>query len=189
MSYFLFRRRTAFLLIAAVVMVLVAKPTLKLVAIGLPLIILGEAGRLWCTGYLSKLQKLITAGPYALCRNPIYVSMFLITLGYFTICNQPAVWIAGGALFILFYGGAVSYEEKLLREKFGEEFDEYCKRVPRFIPRFRSMAGEGSFSWRQVGVNKELKSVGATVLITAVFIIEAFTGTGFVVGRLISLLH
>ena len=156
-------------------MLVVARPTREGVLFGLPFVIAGEAVRLWAAGYLTKLSKLVTAGPYALSRNPMYVGMFLISIGYFAMCGRPEVWIGGAALFWLFHGGAVMHEEKLLHERFAEQYAEYSRRVPRLVPRLRVVRGEGTFSWRQLVMNNEHLAVAATVIMCAIFAANAYS--------------
>ncbi len=80
-------------------------------------------------------KKLVAAGPYGLVRNPMYWSVLFVMLGEAAIFHSVvfAEWCAGffvGVnLFVLFF------EEPTLRRKFGAEYEEYCKRVPRWIPR------------------------------------------------------
>jgi protein-S-isoprenylcysteine O-methyltransferase Ste14 len=79
-------------------------------------------------------HKLITAGPYAYVRNPIYTGMLgmLIATGLATehwIATIVAIPIFGAGMAI-----RVRSEEKLLREAFGEEFEEYARRVPAVLP-------------------------------------------------------
>ena len=172
--YFLFRRRTFFLFVAPIVLILIARPTPRTFWMGLPLVVFGELIRVWSAGYLSKLSSLVTAGPFALCRNPLYVGSFLISVGYFFMCNRLDVWIAGVVLFWLFHGGAVAYEEKLLRDAFGEEFARYCRVVPRFLPRLRGLKGHGSFSMKQFMLNNEYRGAMATAVLSALFGIIAY---------------
>jgi protein-S-isoprenylcysteine O-methyltransferase Ste14 len=80
--------------------------------------------------------KLLTEGIYARMRHPRYVELVLALLGYALITNYLATY----ALFALCLPGfylVVLLEERELRERFGEEYEEYCRRVPRFVPRFR----------------------------------------------------
>lgn len=79
-------------------------------------------------------HKLITAGPYAYVRNPIYTGMLgmLIATGLGT-----EHWVATIVAIPIFVVGMVirvRSEEKLLREAFGEEFEEYARRVPAVLP-------------------------------------------------------
>lgn len=78
--------------------------------------------------------KLLTEGIYAKIRHPRYIEALLWTLGYALFANYLAVYIAFllaiPALYLV-----VLLEERELRERFGAAYDEYCRRVPRFIPR------------------------------------------------------
>jgi len=79
-------------------------------------------------------NKLITKGIYARMRNPRYVELLLFLLAYALFTNYLAVYV----VFLLTVAGIgliVWLEEKELRERFGKEFEAYCERVPRFIPR------------------------------------------------------
>ena len=137
---------------------------------------MGELIRLWSAGHLTKLSTVVTAGPFALCRNPIYIGSFLISVGYFCMCDRLDVWIIGTALFWLFHGGAIAHEEKLLREKFGEDYAGYCKRVPRFLPRAASLAGNGEFSWKQAMLNNEYRGAAAALVLSVLFGLMAYRG-------------
>lgn len=164
----MWRRRTAALLVGLLALLLVANPVPALFWAGVPFVAVGETVRAWAAGYLTKLSRLVTAGPFALCRNPIYIGSFLVNVGYLFMCNQPAAWVAGLFIFWIFHAGAVAYEEKLLREKFGIEFDEYRSAVPCFVPKMRSLSGRGSFSLKQLAANDEIRvalgTFGACVL-------------------------
>ena len=79
-------------------------------------------------------HNLITVGPYAYIRNPIYTGMLgmLIATGLAT-----EHWIRLIIAVVIFSLGLVirvRIEEKLLRQQFGAEFDEYAKRVSAVIP-------------------------------------------------------
>ena len=79
-------------------------------------------------------HRLITAGPFAYIRNPIYTGMLgmLIATGLAT-----EHWVALVPAIVLFVVGMVvriRTEEKLLRSEFGEQFEEYARRVPAVIP-------------------------------------------------------
>jgi protein-S-isoprenylcysteine O-methyltransferase Ste14 len=80
-------------------------------------------------------HELITGGPYSLVRNPIYLGMFgmLISTGL-AVGRWPIVIIAV-ALFLIGTEIRIKTEEKLLREAFGEKFDEYASKVPAFLPK------------------------------------------------------
>jgi len=92
-------------------------------------------GRQWAVAArLVEDHKLITAGPYNYVRNPIYTGMLgmLIATGL-----AMEHWLALMVAIILFMAGLVirvRTEEKLLRAAFGQEFEDYAKRVPAVVP-------------------------------------------------------
>ena len=141
---------------------------------GLPLVALGELIRVWSAGYLTKLSGLVTAGPFALCRNPLYLGSFLISLGYLVMCDNIYVLIVGVIVFWILHGAAIAYEERLLSDKFGEDFLNYCRNVPRFLPRLSRFEGQGSFSFKQVMANDEHRGAATTAILLAVFGLMAF---------------
>ena len=78
--------------------------------------------------------KLLTEGIYGRIRNPRYVEFLTFIVGVAAISNHLGVWILLLACVPAFEL-IVVLEERELRERFGAEFDEYCRRVPRWIPR------------------------------------------------------
>ncbi len=78
--------------------------------------------------------RLLTEGPYARIRHPRYVEALLWTLAYALFANHLAPYLViVGALPVIYL--LVVLEERELRDRFGEEYIEYCRRVPRFVPR------------------------------------------------------
>lgn len=110
----------------------------RIETIGLACIVLAIAGRAWCTLYIGgrKLESLVSAGPYSVSRNPLYLFTFL---GVFGVGLQTGA-ILPGFVFAGLTGGVfafvVPHEERALRIKFGALYEDYCARVPRFGPRF-----------------------------------------------------
>jgi protein-S-isoprenylcysteine O-methyltransferase Ste14 len=83
-------------------------------------------------------KKLVEEGPYRIVRNPMYWSVAFVLLGEalvfhsLTLAGLAAALFAGANLFVLFY------EEPVLRRKFGAEYEDYCRRVPRWLPRLKA---------------------------------------------------
>jgi protein-S-isoprenylcysteine O-methyltransferase Ste14 len=118
-------------------------------------------------------ERLVQEGIFAHCRNPLYVGNFLALTGFCLIHDSWACYLVGIPLFALAYLAIVLAEEEFLRKKFGEEYDEYCRRVPRFGFRFqglRDTIAGSRFDWRRV-VRKEYGST--------------FSGTTFVLFLLV----
>jgi len=79
---------------------------------------------------------LLTEGPYSRIRHPRYVQFFLAFIGYALICNYLTLYLLIPVLAAMLYG-VVRIEERELRERFGAEYEAYCARVSRFIPKLR----------------------------------------------------
>ena len=78
--------------------------------------------------------KLLTEGPYSLIRNPRYVEIVLGTLAYVLFANWTGPYVVT-AVSILAIHGVVLLEERELADRFGEEYEAYKARVPRYIPK------------------------------------------------------
>ena len=165
-----------------------ARPTPRHVLMGIPFLVVGEAIRLWAAGYLNKLGELVTAGPFALCRNPLYMGSFLTSIGYLVMCNRPGLWAPAIALFWLFHGGAVAYEEKLLHDRFGSAYDTYRRTVPRFVPIPRGLSGNGRFTVRQLVLNNEYQGVAGALLVVGLMLLKARSSHLFPVRWLVMLM-
>lgn len=79
-------------------------------------------------------QRLVTEGLHAHVRHPRYLQLLLALLGWSLLANHPASYVAC-ALWLPGVWFIVQLEERELRGRFGREFEAYCERVPRFIPR------------------------------------------------------
>jgi protein-S-isoprenylcysteine O-methyltransferase Ste14 len=131
--------------------------------VGLVIAALGQAVRVSVIGYAYIVRggsgkslaapTLVCQGIYAHSRNPMYVGNFLLLTGLAIIYNSRWVYALGLPLFI---GGLLSIiraEENFLRQKFGAEYDDYCRRVNRFWPQLASLRATVTpmrFDWRRV---------------------------------------
>ena len=93
-------------------------------------------GRIYSTAFIGgvKNDKLVTAGPYSMCRNPLYFYSLLGAAGLGLLSGEiiPTAIITGGFLFI--YNGLISREEGFLAEKFGQSFAAFKASTPRLLP-------------------------------------------------------
>jgi protein-S-isoprenylcysteine O-methyltransferase Ste14 len=87
-------------------------------------------------------EKLIIRGSYRFVRNPEYVGGLLLLVGQAILFKSFGFLIYGAVLFFLFHLLVVLVEERMLKEKFGELYEQYCRSVPRWIPRLRPFRGE-----------------------------------------------
>ena len=80
-------------------------------------------------------HELVTLGPYSVVRNPIYLGMFGLLVATGLAISHWEALVAAGVLFLAGNEVRIRSEEKLLREAFGAQFEEYARRVPAFFPR------------------------------------------------------
>lgn len=76
---------------------------------------------------------MVRGGLYRYSRNPMYLSVLFIVWGQALIFASPRPAVYGAALFILFHLVVTQIEEPHLRRREGAKFDEYCRRVPRWL--------------------------------------------------------
>jgi len=121
--------------------------TLLEIVLAVVIILLASASVWFCAAALRTLgvqwslaarvvegHKLVTRGPYSIVRNPIYTGMFGMLLATGLAVSR---WIGLVFAILVFAIGTfirVSREERLLREMFGREFDDYAQRVRAVIP-------------------------------------------------------
>jgi protein-S-isoprenylcysteine O-methyltransferase Ste14 len=105
--------------------------------VGQLLIGLCVVGRIYCTMFIGshKNQTLITDGPFATCRNPLYLCSFMGILGIAMMSNHVVLMMVIPVLFTMVYYSVIRREEEKLRELFGAQYINYCETTPRFWPR------------------------------------------------------
>jgi protein-S-isoprenylcysteine O-methyltransferase Ste14 len=82
-------------------------------------------------------QRLVVSGLYRYVRNPMYVAVLSLIIGQALLFGSVALLEYGLVVWLGFFAFVLLYEEPTLREKFGQEYQDYCSRVPRWIPRLR----------------------------------------------------
>jgi protein-S-isoprenylcysteine O-methyltransferase Ste14 len=112
-------------------------------------------------------ERLVTEGLFAHCRNPLYVGNFLLLFALLMLVNNVWLYLIAGSFFAFAYRAIVAAEETYLREKFGAEYEAYCRRVNRWLPDLRGIGRTVrgmTFNWRRV-IIKEYASVYAWALV------------------------
>ncbi len=106
-------------------------------AVASVLIGLAALGRLYATAFLGgfKNQTLITQGPFSVMRNPLYFFSFVGVCGIALATAQMVLMVAVPMLFLLLMHRLMQREEAFLQEKFGADYQAYCAKTPRFLPR------------------------------------------------------
>ncbi|MFQ5582526.1 MAG: methyltransferase family protein [Mariprofundaceae bacterium] len=147
------------------------RPTADSMLYGLPFILLGEAVRIWASGHIHKMREVTQTGPYALCRHPLYVGHFLITLGFLVAGHNVWLLPAGIAVFLLIFMPTMQREETMLTGSFGDDYRQYATQVPRFIPQWSRHALGGSFDWSLVRQHREMNNIAGLAGGIALFIV------------------
>jgi protein-S-isoprenylcysteine O-methyltransferase Ste14 len=92
-------------------------------------------GKQWSlTARVLEGHKLITQGPYSVVRNPIYTGMLGMLLATGLAISHWIGLLIAVVVFLIGTAVRVHSEEKLLREAFGEEFEDYARKVPAVVP-------------------------------------------------------
>jgi len=155
-----------------VLVVLLARTTPASLLMGLPLVLAGEAVRIWASGHIEKTKCLATGGPYAHSRNPLYAGSVLIALGVAIACASPWVVLAVALYFLAFYPSVMREEAAFLANKFPGEHAEWAAAVPLFWPRL-SPGGQRSsrFEPARVRLNREWRTASALPLIAVLLLL------------------
>ena len=151
------------------------------VAAGAPLVVLGEAVRLWAGGHLHKTEKLITSGPYRYTRNPMYLGRFLLLTGialmaWFPYGANIVVLLIGWAVFFGYYMRRKErIEPARLLAVHGEPYRVYNAAVPALFPTLKPFPdnGERWLKERHARNREGLTAVFMAVVIV-VFALRAF---------------
>ena len=104
------------------------------IAWSLALVLPGLALRAAASGTVKKNLELTVVGPYAYTRNPLYLGSALIAVGFAAALVSWPVTLLVVSGFAAIYAPVIASEELFLRATF-PRFDDYCRYVPRFIPR------------------------------------------------------
>ena len=83
---------------------------------------------------LREEHSLVTTGPYARVRHPLYTAMFAISAA-FALVTAHWGFVAFGVLSIVMLLLRVSREERMMLDEFGPEYAAYMQRTGRFLPR------------------------------------------------------
>jgi protein-S-isoprenylcysteine O-methyltransferase Ste14 len=107
---------------------------------------LGMGLYLWCAGVFTFIGKgtpapidapkaLVVQGPYRWVRNPMYVAVLLVIIGQ-ALVFRSSLLVGYALLFwLMVHTFVVVVEEPSLRDQFGRSYDDYLRRVSRWIPR------------------------------------------------------
>ncbi len=157
----LFKRRTVIPVPVALALLLVtagrAHPSPLLVAAGVAVVGAGELLRLWAVRHIGAISRtradrlgpLVTTGPFALVRNPLYIGNLMLWVGF--AVSARLVWMVLLIVPVIGfeYHAIVRWEESLLAARRGADYRAYLTQVPRWLPVWRSTGPAAApYSWR-----------------------------------------
>jgi protein-S-isoprenylcysteine O-methyltransferase Ste14 len=159
-----FKNRGALLVPVALVLLIFGRPSASSAIIGVVIAALGELLRVWAVGYSGVTTRaeivtapaLVTNGPYAITRNPLYVANAIVALGFWfafsggiSTAESIVLLVVVLALVVGVYAIIIPLEEAYLAGLYGQEYRRYLKAVPQLVPSGRSMpAAERKGAWR-----------------------------------------
>jgi protein-S-isoprenylcysteine O-methyltransferase Ste14 len=163
------------LLVATAVRVAPPLPAVARVALdsaALLLVTFAVLGRIWCSQFIAgrKDAELVTAGPYALCRHPLYLLSLAGGLGLGLATHS--LLLTGGTLVVLYvlFASAMRNEDAFLASRHGAAFSEYAARTPRLWPGFRPQPVPATLETRPPVLWKAFVDAGAFMLLFALIV-------------------
>jgi len=141
------------------------------ISAGIFFVVIGEGIRMACVSKARSITRtrsdktggrLITGGLYRLSRNPIYIGNFFIGLGIMLFSEIALAPLVFAAVFLLQYIPIIAYEEAILQEKFGREYEVYRKLVPRWLGFSKLPAADAAIT-ETYSFYKVLKSESSTL--------------------------
>ncbi|WP_294959074.1 isoprenylcysteine carboxylmethyltransferase family protein [Sulfurovum sp.] len=153
-----------------------------LFCIGVIFVGIASLGRMWCSVYIAgyKDNKLITKGPYSLSRNPLYFFSMLGVIGIGFATETFTFPLLLTALFAIYYPFVIKSEEARLRTYFGNDFEDYVKKVPAFFPRFSSFDEPSQYMMNPAVYRNHIFSALWFIWIVGIFkVVEGLKELGF----------
>jgi protein-S-isoprenylcysteine O-methyltransferase Ste14 len=84
---------------------------------------------------IAPTQNLVVTGLYRYVRNPIYIALVAVILGQAILFGDWRLMVYGGFMWLAFHAFVVAYEEPVLAQSFGTQYEDFRANVPRWIPR------------------------------------------------------
>jgi protein-S-isoprenylcysteine O-methyltransferase Ste14 len=149
----------------AVLLIVLARPTLSTIAIGGAVAAAGVLIRAWAAGHIRKFERLATTGPYSFTRNPLYFGSFLLAAGFAIAAGVWWLALIVAVLYLSIYYPVMRVEEGDLRSKFRGEFEAFSANVPLFVPRLTPWHKTGnSFDFQLYLKHREYRAAIGTVV-------------------------
>jgi protein-S-isoprenylcysteine O-methyltransferase Ste14 len=149
----------------ALIVILLATPTLRSVMIGGAVALVGEVFRIWAAGHLEKGREVTRSGPYRLTRHPLYMGSAIIGVGVAIAAARLSVAVIVLTYLAATIIAAIRHEEAGMRARFGDQYDAYLQS--------RAQPVERTFSLERAMRNKEHHAIAGLGIMAAIFGIKA----------------
>ncbi|MBL9092150.1 MAG: isoprenylcysteine carboxylmethyltransferase family protein [Planctomycetaceae bacterium] len=104
------------------------------IGLGISFIALGLAWRSWAAGTLHKGISLAVAGPYSLCRHPLYLGSALMMAGFCHLICRPSHYLPVLGILLSIYVCTMAQEETRIAQRYGLAWNGYAACTPRLFP-------------------------------------------------------
>jgi protein-S-isoprenylcysteine O-methyltransferase Ste14 len=170
------RLRVALGWVFGVLVIILANPTARTIAVGMSVALVGEAIRIWAAGHLNKAREVTSSGPYRYVGHPLYLGSSIMGFGLAIACRSVLV----AALIALYLAttitAAIKSEEAFLRRHFGAQYDLYRSGVEE--RRRNPGAMRRRFSVQQAIANREHRAlIGLAIAILLLGLKATYNGS------------
>ena len=156
------RGRVALGFVSGVLVLILAQPSARSLAIGMSIAALGEVVRIWAAGHLHKSREVTASGPYRFVPHPLYVGSTVMGVGLAIACASIPVAVLIALYLVTTLTAAIKSEEAFLRRTFGEQYDLYRSGIA--AKRRDPGASRRRFSLAQAIANREYRAVAGFVV-------------------------
>lgn len=132
--------------------------------LGCGLVVAGLAVRSWAAGVLRKGKDLAVAGPYSLCRHPLYLGSFLMMLGFCHLIGEPGNYLLIVVPIAALYWATMGREELRMEEKYSGRWETHAAKTPRLLPLRPSLFVHAPWSAKQWLKNNEYRAVVSSMV-------------------------
>lgn len=181
---FFFKHRSFIPVPFVLVMLIFMKPTLLSIIVGFSIALSGELIRIWSVSFAGSETRttsgvggtfLVTQGPYAIVRNPLYLGNIMLYVGIGIMSYALFPWLQIFALFffIFQYHCIILAEEGFLQEKFKQTYTDYLNSVNRFIPWFNNLPDniKSNLDFKiNEGIKSEKRSLQAFLITSGIIV-------------------
>lgn len=145
--------------------------------LGIGFVLFGFLFRVSARGYKGEKSPdgkiLIKDGPYGLIRNPMYFGTLLIGTGITFVIFQLWTLLLFWLIFLLIYVQQIKKEENVLSKRFAEEYSNYAKTVPKYLPYINNLLDIRKYIFLKLSwIKKELISL--VLVISGIIAVEVW---------------